>query len=64
MSSRLARFQADGFFVVDGLLDAEEVDLLRNIARADHEMQKQAASRGDGAPASCRARVLGHYGPV
>ncbi len=42
------QFHADGYFVVDQLLDAEEVDLLRNIARADQEIEQRAASRGDG----------------
>src|SRR5258707_1977504 len=43
-----ARFQADGFFLVRELFDEEEMDLLRRIARADHQLTQQAAGRRDG----------------
>ncbi|MFN0053268.1 MAG: phytanoyl-CoA dioxygenase family protein [Planctomycetales bacterium] len=43
-----ARFHADGFFVVESLLDGDEVELLRRIARADQALQGKAASRSDG----------------
>jgi ectoine hydroxylase-related dioxygenase (phytanoyl-CoA dioxygenase family) len=42
------QFGKDGYFLVDGLLDAEEVDLLGRIARADRELQKSTANRRDG----------------
>jgi len=54
---QIAQFHADGFFVVDQLLDADEVDLLRTIARADHQMQADAASRGDGEGGAIRLVV-------
>jgi hypothetical protein len=41
------QFQTDGFFIVPNLLDAEEVDLLRTIARADHAAPQEAAGRRD-----------------
>src|SRR5579859_7946218 len=56
-SDQIARFHADGFFVAERLLDAEEVDLLKTIARADHEMQSGAASRGDGEGGAIRLVV-------
>jgi ectoine hydroxylase-related dioxygenase (phytanoyl-CoA dioxygenase family) len=43
------RFDSDGFLVAPGLFDAEEIDLLSRIARADQRLQQQAASRRDGA---------------
>jgi hypothetical protein len=43
-----ARFQDDGFLIIDRLFDAEEIDLLGKIARADHVLAGQAASRRDG----------------
>jgi ectoine hydroxylase-related dioxygenase (phytanoyl-CoA dioxygenase family) len=46
--ARLARFQEDGFLIVEGLFDQEEMDLLRGIARADHHLDREAASRRDG----------------
>lgn len=44
----LARFHEDGFLIVEDLLDAEEIDLLRNIAKGDHKVQADATSRADG----------------
>lgn len=45
---QIARFHTDGFFAVDRLFSDEETDLLRMIARADLQLEQQAASRGDG----------------
>src|SRR5438876_5830307 len=55
--NQIAKYHADGFFVTERLLDAEEVDLLKAIARADHQMQSEAASRGDGEGGSIRLVV-------
>lgn len=43
------QFEDDGYLFVPGLLDAEEVDLLGKIARADHEMVSGALDRLDAA---------------
>ncbi len=43
-----ARFQRDGFLLVDNLFDREEIGLLRNVARADHGLVEGAAGRRDG----------------
>ena len=40
-SAQIDQFEEDGFVVVPNLLDAEEVTLLSQIARADHELQKK-----------------------
>jgi hypothetical protein len=45
---QLPQFQNDGYVVVDSLLDAEEVDLLRKIARADRQLTQDTQTRGDG----------------
>jgi ectoine hydroxylase len=47
-SRDIAEFHEQGYLVVPGLLDTEENDLLRNIAKADREIATQAASRADG----------------
>ena len=47
-ADEVAAFERDGFFIAEGLLDAEEVSLLRQIARADREMTENRASRADG----------------
>jgi ectoine hydroxylase-related dioxygenase (phytanoyl-CoA dioxygenase family) len=45
---RLSRFREDGYLIVEHLFDAEEMDLLRKIARADHRLTQAASSRRDG----------------
>lgn len=42
------QFNDDGYVIVDQLLDAEEVELLRKIARGDHQLAADRASRNDG----------------
>jgi hypothetical protein len=56
-SDQLARYQSDGFMVVDGLLDSTELALLKAIARADRTLQDEAASRGDGEGGAIRLHV-------
>ena len=48
MSDEVTRFREDGFFIAERLFDVEEIDLLRRIARADHGLEREAASRRDG----------------
>lgn len=48
MNDQVTRFHEDGFFVAENLFDREEIELLGSIARADHELERQAASRRDG----------------
>ena len=43
-----ARFHADGYLLVERLFDAEEINLLRTIARDDHSLAEATASRRDG----------------
>jgi ectoine hydroxylase-related dioxygenase (phytanoyl-CoA dioxygenase family) len=45
---QLTQYRADGYLLVERLFDAEEMDLLRKIARADHRLAQAAASRRDG----------------
>jgi ectoine hydroxylase-related dioxygenase (phytanoyl-CoA dioxygenase family) len=47
-ADEIARFHADGFVIVPNLLDADEIALLRDIARADQELTRDAGSRADG----------------
>lgn len=46
--AQVAEFHARGFLLVENLLDGDEVDLLRRIAKSDHELEARAASRADG----------------
>ncbi|GAB4136439.1 MAG: phytanoyl-CoA dioxygenase family protein [Planctomycetaceae bacterium] len=47
-SEQLATFQQDGFLVVPNLLTPDETTLLRDIARADRQIQQERSSRADG----------------
>lgn len=42
------RFHEEGFVIVPGLLDAQQTDLLRRVARADREIAQSRSSRADG----------------
>jgi ectoine hydroxylase len=52
-----ARFHDDGFLKIERLFDAEEIDLLSRIARADRTLQETAASRRDGAGGTIKLSV-------
>lgn len=54
---QLAQFEADGYFIADQLFDVEEIGLLHRIARADHRLAQEAASRGDGEGGAIRLLV-------
>ncbi|MBS0265592.1 MAG: phytanoyl-CoA dioxygenase family protein [Planctomycetes bacterium] len=56
-AAQVAQYQTDGFFIVEGLLDAVELTLLKSIARADRSLQEEAASRGDGEGGAIRLVV-------
>ena len=53
----VARFHADGFVVLPHLLDAEEIELLRRIAQADRDLERDAGSRADGEGGSVKLVV-------
>ncbi len=44
---QIAKFDADGFLIVPGLLSTEEAALLRNVAVADRELAESAYGRRD-----------------
>jgi len=44
----IQRFHDDGYLVVEDLLSADEIQLLRQIARADQTLETTASSRADG----------------
>src|SRR5262245_22335087 len=45
---QIDRFHQDGYLIVDQLFDAEEMELLRDIARTDRRVAQNAAGRRDG----------------
>lgn len=54
---QVAAFHRDGYVLIEQLFDAEEMNLLRTIARADHQMVAEAASRADGEGGAIRLVV-------
>jgi ectoine hydroxylase-related dioxygenase (phytanoyl-CoA dioxygenase family) len=46
--AQIEQFDEQGYVIVPGLLDSEEVELLKNISRADRELKQDVASRADG----------------
>ncbi len=47
-SASVEQFRTDGYLLLPNLLDPEEIDLLRRIAKADQALATQATSRADG----------------
>jgi ectoine hydroxylase len=56
------RFHEDGYFVVERLFDAEEIELLSQVARADRRLAQDAASRRDGAGGTIKLLVENELG--
>src|SRR5580692_2986587 len=59
---QIAAFDDDGFFVVEGLLDRDEVKLLGDIARVDSQWAAGAALRADGEGGAVKVRVENELG--
>ncbi len=55
--AQIARYRRDGYLIVERLFDTEEIGLLSRIARADHQLEQQAASRRDGEGGVIRVSV-------
>jgi ectoine hydroxylase len=58
----LKQFQADGFILMKGLFDAEEIEMLRTTAHADRELDKHSFSRADGEGGKVRLSLWNHPG--
>jgi hypothetical protein len=59
---QVRRFRDDGFVVAANLFDAEEMDLLRTLARADQRHGAQSASRRDGHGGAIKLTVANELG--
>jgi ectoine hydroxylase-related dioxygenase (phytanoyl-CoA dioxygenase family) len=55
--AQLEQYRRDGYLIVERLFDPEEIGLLSRIARADHQLEEQAASRRDGEGGAIRLSV-------
>src|SRR5262249_51934044 len=57
-----ARYHEDGYVLVRGFFDAQEMDLLRRAAREDHELDRRAFARADGEGGKVRLSLWNHPG--
>jgi hypothetical protein len=60
--AQIRRFKDDGYFFVPNLFDDEEINLLRTIARAEHQQGQRAASRRDGQGGTIKLTVENELG--
>ena len=58
----VARYHADGYVIVPGLFDAEEIGLLHRAAKEDHELDKRSFGRADGEGGTVRLSLWNHPG--
>ena len=56
------RYHEDGFVMVKGLFDAQEIGLLRRAAKEDHELDKHSFGRADGEGGKVRLSLWNHPG--
>ena len=57
---QIQAFDQDGFVITRGLLDEQQAELLRRVARADRYLQQQRASRADGEGGAVELVVENH----
>ena len=60
--TELQQFQEDGYVIVPGLFDAEEVELLLRVARSDETVEGGALARGDGEGGLTKLRIWNEAG--
>lgn len=59
---QVAAYHEDGYVVVKGMFDAEEIDLLGRAAREDRELDRRSQGREDGEGGSVRLSLWNHPG--
>ncbi len=57
-----ARYHEDGYVLLRGFFDADEMDLLRRAAKEDHELDRRAFGRADGEGGVVRLSLWNHPG--
>lgn len=57
-----AEFHREGFVLVKGMFDREEIALLRQAAKEDHELDKHSFGRDDGEGGKVRLALWNHPG--
>lgn len=59
---QLAAFKKDGFIVIKGLFDPEEIHLLKSTAHSDRELDQHSFARADGEGGKVRLTLWNHPG--
>jgi len=60
--AEMAQYHEDGYVVVPDLLDAAEVEILRQVAKNDQSIEQQALSRNDGEGGITKLRLWNEAG--
>jgi len=58
----VSRYHNDGYVIVRGLFDQEEIGLLHRAAKEDHELDKRSFGRADGEGGTVRLSLWNHPG--
>ena len=61
-AAQLEAYRRDGYIVIGGLFDGEEIELLRRAAKEDKALDDNAFGRADGAGGSVRLSLWNHLG--
>ncbi len=61
-AEQLSDFERDGFILVRGLFDSEEVDLLKRSAKEDRELDAHSYGKDDGEGGTVRLSLWNHPG--
>lgn len=59
---QIASYHEDGFIIVPGLFDAEEIGLLSRAAKEDRQLDQHSFSKDDGSGAKVRLSLWNHPG--
>ncbi len=58
----LTNYERDGFVIAKQMFDREEIDLLRNAAKEDRELDQHSFGKGDGEGGTVRLSLWNHPG--
>ena len=61
-SEDLARYHKEGYVILRGLFDREEIGLLSRAAKEDHELDRRSFGRADGEGGTVRLSLWNHPG--
>jgi len=61
-AAEVAHYHDEGYAIVRGLFDKDEIDLLQRAAKEDHELDKRSFGRADGEGGTVRLSLWNHPG--